>query len=525
MTRAGVALALASCALRAAEPGPAPAELRTPELSVENPPGGSLVRVRVPGRIVAWTVARSPSGSRVVVLSDPTAQALPSDDPTEPTFGEPRPLPPCPERAGDLPMALHAVDVARPSAIASLREVPAGALDVDSADVDGDGTDEIVVTSPGRMSVLAEDGTLTTLFEHAGLYAGSVHPVAVDAPSLARVPRFVVNGWGSIDLVGRRADGTWGVLASAEVPLRGTVSPRTVSASNAVPRHVGTAEDGTTILATRPEQIDPVRLHTRLVRLHPGGGSSSEDSWARLPEPERLTSWAHLLLDDRPVLVAITIPADKLSLFGDTRLRLFPLEPDRSRLGRKALLATSTAATLMQDPKPWLLDADGDGDRDLVVAYHKGLIGSEIALEVFLRGDGTTFDERPRTTAFDVPDADRSFLDLGHDLDRDGTFDLVLRAESGFLVFPGRQSDMGKKLVSREPIVLPAAGPVEILHEVSVSTGRGVGFSRSDRTANAVVLDLDGDDPAEIVTVEQGGADAGGTLSWVRLARQAGAPR
>jgi hypothetical protein len=512
-----VAAALAF-AVRAAEPAAAPAPVTKASVARERHERAAVVRATVPGRIVAWAPARTSRGTRILILSDPAVEPAPAP---VPNHGGPPPLPPCPQTAGAA-RVLHAFDLDAPSSIERIAELPAEASDVDAADTDGDGEDELLVVTPGRVSVLADDGHLTPLFDHEGARGGGLHPAATRPGGV--LPPWTFERWGAIALVGQRADGTWGELAAAPLAVRGYAEPHAIGAYTVGVGEIGRAADGTRILGAPPEEVDLLRLHTHLVRLHPDGTTSVEECWARLPAPERLTDWAHLLVDGEPWLVVLTAPADAMSLFGDRGLRVFRLAADRSRLGRAPLLATRTASTILQKAVPAMLDADGDGDRDLVLAYHRGLIDGEVAVEVFLRGEGSTFDGRPRRTAFDVKGADESFLTLEHDFDGDGVSDLLLRTEGGFRVHAGERREGGRDIVERDAIELPALGAVAPGREVYVTSVGGAG-ARSLHPSNVAVVDLDGEAPPEIVTVEAGGGAAGGTLSLLRIARDEPAPR
>jgi hypothetical protein len=155
------------------------------------------------------------------------------------------------------------------------------------------------------------------------------------------------------------------------------------------------------------------------------------------------------------MLLAETMPSDKLSLFGEKLLRLFPLEADRSRLGPAPLFAVQSGMNLWQDAHPVLVDVNRDGRMDLVIGYWKGLMSPRVALEAYVREPDGSFRSSPRTTAFDVKNGEGSYLHYGDDLDGDSLPDLLVRRDESWLLHSGLPSSSGKKLVDRKATTLP----------------------------------------------------------------------
>src|SRR4029453_8834912 len=92
------------------------------------------------------------------------------------------------------------------------------------------------------------------------------------------------------------------------------------------------------------------------------------------------------MLDGPPALVIATTSAEKLSLFGEKGLRVYPLSTDRTRAGGAPSLAATTGINLWQQAIISAEDLDGDGHDDLALAYWKGLKDSIAALEIYPGG-------------------------------------------------------------------------------------------------------------------------------------------
>jgi hypothetical protein len=298
----------------------------------------------------------------------------------------------------------------------------------------------------------------------------------------------------------------WIPLARVEMPIEARVSSRGLRIHSIAPGFIGRRGDGTLLLGTPAETHGTQRLHTRLVEIPASGEARITDSWSRLPTPEMVLERHFIMLDERPLLLVTTKAADKLNLFGEKRLRLYSMERDLSRLGRNPLFATTTHMNLWQEATPIVADVNADGRTDLVLGYWKGLKDSRVVLDVYLRLEDGSFRDKPRTTAFNVEDGDRSFVEFGHDLDGDGQADLLLRNESGtLLLFPSLSSTNGKKLVSSTPRLLPFGDDLETAAsvEIVISVG-GPPTVREMPVGRPRIVDLDGDDRSEMLLVRPG---------------------
>jgi hypothetical protein len=218
----------------------------------------------------------------------------------------------------------------------------------------------------------------------------------------------------------------------------------------------------------------------------------------RLPEPERVLEPAFLRLDGQPALAVTTIPAGSLPLFGEKRLRVWPLAPDRTRTGRLPLLAVSSSMNIWQQAHFFTHDLDADGRDDLVLGYWKGLKDSRVVLETWTRRTDGTFARGSAGAAFDVEDGDRSALRWGTDADGDGRPDLLLLAKGALQVHPGTA---GRTLVSRTASHRIPVGALERMGggaEISVSASARATFPATVPLEGRIrPVDLDGDSRPE----------------------------
>lgn len=266
--------------------------------------------------------------------------------------------------------------------------------------------------------------------------------------------------------------------------------------------------DGAVSLAASGDgggEVRADRLRTLLLDPSAAPGHRSVECWSKLPAREWLHDREYRALDGRASMIVTTSPASKLKIFGEKSLRLFLLEEDRTKAGRPPLLAVDIGASLWQPVAPALLDVNGDGRTDLVVAYWKGLKKDEVELDAFLRtGDGS-FDPSPRETAVDAKDGDRTFIDYGRDLDGDGVADLLLIAGGKVLVFPGAKgASTGKDLVASTPryaLPLPPFGSSGGTLVASLGSDGVSAWAQRGQAGIPRPIDLDGDGRPEILLV------------------------
>ena len=526
---------VAAAALCAALVSPVPAsettdDLGLPHLDVQRDDGLDTLSIVVPGRLVSYALPRSGGRRTIALLVAPKRESAvppqpePEDDENDDT---PQRLPACPPLGDDdARMTLYRVEAeGEPRVISTRAGLPNDCTALESAEIDAEPGDELMLARPGALMV-ADRGGLQAVLEDPELQWTSLHPRITRRSALEGRPLVTTEPLGGIRLFGPdESSGGWAGLASVELPVTGRVRGNGLTVRNPIPRLVGAGTDGALVYATHPEALGKRRLSVSLVRLGSNGVADVTECWARLPEPEEVLESYYLMVDSRPMLLVTTKPADKLSLFGEKRLRLFALERDRSRLGLNPVWATESRMNLWQRAHPTTIDVNADGREDLVIGYWKGLKDGKVVLDVYLREDDGWFDDDERTTALKVEPqererprpsesersagrmsvGDRSFLDFGHDLDGDGLADLLLRAEDYLLFYPGLESSSGKKLITSDAVQLPSISLGGKMDEIVVEMGAR-GFRSWTRPApgRPRLADLDGDGSDEVFVVHRG---------------------
>lgn len=484
--------AVALLAAKASAPHPSPTPKPAPVLRVTTATsdGGTRTTIELDGDLVGWAAPADREGRRVVYLG-----VLPPADPaTKKSDG-------CAAKPvdADAPTAarLFRWDPAHPDVLDLVRpSIPSGILD--AADLDGDGADELILYGDARIDEIPLDP------------ATSLHPVATGAELTApRQDPHIVLGraaaddrslrvavLGALRTYRRAGDASARQTGEVEVPRRMYPRAGMIDVTSPPLLSIGIDRGGRPRYASLPEPVGTERMRATI--LDPDGPpeARSFEAWARLPEPERVLESDYVRLDGETVMVATTIAADKLSLFGEKRLRVFPLRPDRTRVGAAPLVAVDTGMNLWQGMTPFAADLDGDGHEDLVLGYWKGLKNSIAALDVFPREADGSFGKR-HTFDFEVDEGDKGFLDFGRDLDGDGRPDLVLRAKGDLVVYPGAPKE---KAIARPVETTPSRRvpiPAELGNSGSSSLVFGLGgFQMIRSRANAGTprfLDLDGD--------------------------------
>lgn len=323
----------------------------------------------------------------------------------------------------------------------------------------------------------------------------------------------------------------WGIVAEMSLPVSTTRSAGALNLSSPVVRPVppplpfagsdsnpqgstgsqsASASPSSRLIALGPEPFGEDRLHTLLLDpAHPH--DEAVESWSLLPGPEKLIESTLLRIDGRPALAVTTRSAEKLSLFKEKWLRVFFLEADRTKRGHVPVLAVETRINLWQPTEPVAIDVDRDGRQDLVLPYWKGLKNSHLVLDTYLRKEDGSFERSPRSTSFEVEDANRSFLDFGHDLDGDGIADVVIMTKEALQVYPGwSRSSHGGDLVEHTPRWSLHLRPASILRvnmpnddgeggSVRLSTEGDAAPTDPRATNRPRFVDLDADGREEIV--------------------------
>jgi hypothetical protein len=507
---AATATALAFGSALAADPG----------VSVVRTAEASRLDAVLPGSLVSFALPRFDGATREIIALVRRADAAKPDDPCAAAPEAPGP------DAIDSNLLLVRVDRSGEGAIETLREgLPAGTAAIDSIDLDGDGADELLLGRPGHIDAL--DFTSDRKIEEAGARG------VVDDPGLAWVqlePRSLRARAGDREGVLRLAEvgalrvfaareGRLESLVRAELPIEVEEGSAALYLESPVPRFVGIDSEGRAIDAADPEPVGTRRLRAHVVTEGPPGPAVVQECWCALPTPSRPMDHAHAIVRGRPALIVTTISSEKLSFFGEKTVAVFPLEPDRTRAGRPPLFLTETRINMWQSTEFFVFDANGDGREDLILGYWQGILGTKLALDVYLGKPEGGFEAKPKGTSLDIEDADRSFVGFGSDVTGDGLPDLVTIVKRNLEVYPGIASRDGKNLLSSKralsvqlPAVISSSAEVEIGMSPGGVTARGIPGASGPPAA----IDLDADGrPELLIAVRNAGGN--GLISVFKL--------
>jgi hypothetical protein len=475
---------------------------------------GDVTRVEatIPGTVLGYAVPRGPAGRReLMVLAAPGPRAKAADGACRTA----------PVRASsdrkDGEIRLYRIDAAADPPLLEVRaDLPADTRGLDAADVDGDGAQDLLLLRERRIDALLAprfEGA-ARLVDETELDAYASGPWAIRSRVLGADPRWRLPAVGGLRTYGPSPDGgPFALLSEVPLPLRIWRKDFGIAISARDVTPLGTAPDGTTLLATEPEPVGKDRLRVSLLTPEARPDARGVDCWLRLPSPERVLDSEFLDLDGTPCLAVTTTSAEKLGLFSEKLLRLFPLRPDRTRKGLAPMFAVETRMNLWQAARFHATDVDGDGRRDLVVAYWKGLKHGTAVLDVYRRRPDGAFQPSERSQEIEMEAEDRSFLAYGNDVNGDGIPDLLLLAGGKLQVFAGRRDTReGRALVAGAPsLSTPVAGVPTGDTRMTMSFGPA-GFSGEPERGSAgepVVLDLDGDGTSEVLFVSRGDAEPG----------------
>jgi hypothetical protein len=396
--------------------------------------------------------------------------------------------------------------------------LPAGALD--AADIDGDGVEELILQTDGTIALVTfpSEGEAAThpLVQDAQLGTTCCGPRLAWDAAASQDPVLRVTLLGAFRSYGPGREGGVAITSELETPERVSTGAERMYVRSPSVRPIGRTAAGRMVFATDPEPLGRRRLRTLL--LDPDGPAETRvvESWALFPQPESPVDSAFAMLQGSPVMLVTTTSADKLSLLGEKALRIYPLGGDRTRAGDAPLFAATTGINLWQQAYPSVVDLDGDGRDDLVLAYWKGLQNAIAALEVYKGGAASGFG-KARSSSFDVDDGEKAFIDFGHDLDGDGRPDLLLFAKRELLVFPGSAPDraIAKPVEPRASRRIPLASDLPRPRGSEMSMGlEGFQIERSwGGLGRPHLVDLDGDRRPEAILAGDG--PAGGRIEVI----------
>lgn len=350
-----------------------------------------------------------------------------------------------------------------PPQLETLRtELPADTTGVVAFDVDGDGVDELLVATRDSVQVLRSgndgawsepllpwltDPTLNWKLE-PGYSPGSLNgneDAVLAIPTFGRLRTFT-----SVTA----ESGAIGAVETESLPLPRLVesNPGGLRLSSPPVRRIGARSDGHALFATKPSAPSAQRFGVTLLDPLATGTLRAQELFLRLPSREKILEWRYLMDGDTAWLAVTSTSATELKLFGEKLLRLYPLEKDRTRGGATAGLALESRMNLWQTATFALTDVNGDGRRDLTVAYWKGLKDDTLTIDAYLRQADGGFARSARSTHFDLDEADRGVALFGPDIDGDGHADLLVRHSGNQIsVLAGKQSKDGREVVEVRP--------------------------------------------------------------------------
>jgi hypothetical protein len=468
--------ALGPLLLGAAPPAPPP----PPTVGVKIAP--NRADAVLPGHLLAVATPKGADGHRrLLVLTTP-------DDPKSPT-------------APEGPRSLYLIDPERAGAPRRLLEgLPAKSDNLDAIDLDGDGTEEILLGEPGKLWTLGSPDAPAApklLLEASGV---SLHRGRFQSIEMGRLRTWTLDG-------GRLAPGP-----NQTLPVRAARDGQSLRLWSLPITDIGDLP----LQAVGPEENGKIRLRTILL----GPDGQRTDAWSQLPGREKVDSFRYVALDGRPALIVTTSDADRIGIFAKQRFRLFFLGADRTRSGQSPSLAFETESHRWFPVEPVLLDLDKDGKQDLVVFQPEGLGGGDFVIDSYfgqsLPGNGHF--EKPRRTKLNNLEA-RSWR-YGEDVTGDGVADLVTISKTGLRVFAGT-ADPRRNLLDRSPRQTVDLGGAQ--ETVSISIGIGTGgadmeSSRSGSLGGPQLVDLDGDGRMEVLLASPN-AGGRGRIIVVRLGR------
>ena len=514
-----VALSAAAPAVAKAKPKNRPSAatpIVTARVEVVRLADGWRAEIGLDGPLLGWAVPRGRDGKRVLfMLAGPKPDASSSAAAAA-----------CTVRAkADEPARNTRLYRWRSESPDTLEPVgsglPAGTLD--SADIDGDGAQELLLLRDGGIDLVTmspKNQTAThALVEDRLLGTICCGPRLAWDSAAAQDSALRVALLGAFRSYGPGREGGVANTSELETPERLNAGAERMVVRSPAVRPLGRTQAGRMVFATDPEPLGRRRLRTLL--LDPDGPAETHvvESWALFPEPESVVDSGFAMLQGSPVLIVTTTSADKLSLLGEKALRIYPLGGDRTRAGDAPLFAATTGINLWQRAFPVVVDLDRDGRDDLVLAYWKGLQNSIAALEVYRGGAASGF-AKPRSMSFDIDDGEKAFMEFGTDVDGDGRPDLILFAKRELLVFPGSEPDRAvqKPVASRASRRIPLAPDLPRPRGSSMAMGLdGFQISRSAGGLGAPhLVDLDGDGRPEAVFAGDGASGGRASVVFVR---------
>jgi hypothetical protein len=505
------AIAFATLPVVAAEKKAAPAPPPPVEPGVRVTRGADGVRtdIALDGPLWGWALPKGAEGRRTLyVLAGPPGKTPRAAD--------------CGVDAGSTDLPRHGRLLRWKPGGDTLETLPGAWPDgrLEAADWNGDGAEDLVLVRDGAIEEVPLEGAKgeapVVLARDPAIAGSREDPRVVRSPADAADARLRLTLPGELLTFDRAAAGGLAAASAVELPIRvRSGAGRTVVDTPSV-HALGALADVGPVFATDPEPVGSLRVRTTLVTPDARPERPAVECWLRLPSAERVLDGAFAVMDGKPVWIATTMSAERLDVFGEKALRIFPLGGDRTRVGEMPRSSAATGLNIWQTAHPVVIDLDRDGRDDLVLAYWKGLRRTIAALEIH-RGEPDGKLAKRRDVELTVEDADQGFISFGHDADGDRLPDLVVLTETAVLVYPGSGERPAERPIVEKPsrrVPLPSERPNA--GETSVGVGLGGGFTTWRRAAGFGTprpIDLDGDGQIELVFV--GDVDGLGRASVV----------
>ncbi len=378
----------------------------------------------VPGEVVATALPRGADGRRriaILVAPEAAPKAAARQDREEEGPEARR------DESPDGPRSLYLFDPTGKGSLAPVvQNLPAKADSLAVLDLDGDGSDEVLLGEPGKLSSLGSPaGWLSTprrLLEEPTFSLREARNRAASPASGTEVLSGI-----PVSVLGRlrvyRPDGSGGLTASSEsiLPVRAARERSGLRLTSPRTRMIADSAGGAPLYAAGPERAGKQRLRTLLI--DPASAEPPVETWALLPAPEDVEGVWMTRIDGRPSMIVTTYQADKLGIFEKAKLRVFPLVADRTRGGRKPSLAVQTVSRRWAALEPVIHDVDADGKDDLVLIQKEGMGGGELVIETYFgRGNGG-FEPAPKRQKWELRAGRWSY---GQDLTGDGRPDFAV---------------------------------------------------------------------------------------------------
>jgi hypothetical protein len=300
--------------------------------------------------------------------------------------------------------------------------------------------------------------------------AGSLSDARLDPASLADRPD--LDGDGTRDLLQATWEGltAWRWTGNGFAPLAEAALPRRAAAGGgdvSVWSPLVIAGDAIPVPRwTRPANWTGERLRLERIELGSNGAGPSCSAWIA-PGSRVQAAAAAVLGGDRPRLVALVEPAERIALLGERRLLVAPLICRASGRGEPpAQLLDTPLANYFANATLLVRDATGDGLDDVLAIGISGRLKPDLEVLVWPGEAGGGLARRPLRWSRKAETMGGTWS-FAEDVDGDGLPDLVRREERALWLARGLSPGPGRIPLETTPAftgALPeeyaAAGPV-----------------------------------------------------------------